>query len=296
MPDLKTDNYARLFISREELAEKIALQQAGKLKGPKLSIVDGSWYLPAMNRDALADYAAARIPGAVFFNIDEIAAKDTNLPHMLPPTGVFAEAVGKMGIAVDDEVVVYDGPGIFSSARVWWTFWIMGCDNIRVLPGGMDGWKEAGMPIETGAPSPKTPARFEIEFDTNDVQNFDYMLNNIHRQQTLVLDARPYGRFAGEVPEPRPGLRSGHIPGSRSLPASDLVRDGALIPIGELREKFREVGFELGAHTTTTCGSGVTAAIISLALEAIGHPDHSLYDGSWADWGSRPNVPIARWD
>ncbi|MGB7334905.1 MAG: sulfurtransferase [Salaquimonas sp.] len=291
-----SDNYQRLFISQNELAEKIAAQQSGTLNGPKLSIVDGSWYLPAMNRDGKAEYAQARIPGAVFFDIDDVASKDQGLPHMLPPTDVFAKAAGKMGISVDDEVVVYDGPGIFSSARVWWTFWIMGCDNIRVLPGGMDAWKAAGLPIETGPPPAKQPAHFEIEFDADDVQDFDYMLNNIQKQQTLVLDARPRARFIGEMPEPRAGLHSGHIPGSRSLPSSELVRDGALIPVDELREKFRQVGFQLGAHTTTTCGSGVTAAIISLALEAIGHPDHSLYDGSWAEWGSKPDVPVARWD
>lgn len=282
---------SRFFITPEALFEAIGENGENNVK-----IVDGSWYLPAMERDGEAEYRAARIPGAVYFDIDRIADPDTDLPHMLPAPEIFAKAVSGLGISNGDTIIVYDGPGLFSAARVWWSFKVMGAADVRVLAGGFDGWKAAGLPVETGAPKPITPAHFEPAFKAAAVRDFDYMLGNLKKGETLVLDARPFPRFTGEAPEPRAGLRSGHMPGSRSLPAADLVRDGKLLPITALRAHFAERGVSADRHVTTTCGSGVTAAILSLALEAIGHDNHSLYDGSWAEWGARPDAVVARWE
>lgn len=295
MSENRNDNYNRLFISRNELSEKIALKKAGKRVGPNLSVIDGSWYLPAMTRDGKAEFDEARIPGAVYFDINAVADTSTNLPHMLPDPEIFAAAVGAIGISDDNEIVVYDGPGLFSSARVWWTFRIMGAKNVRILAGGLDRWKTAGLPLETGAPQEKTPAVFKTDFQAAKVRDYRHMLANIKKSPSLVLDARPYGRFTGEVPEPRPGLRSGHIPGSKSLPATELVADGELVNPDRLDYLLIDMGVDYAEHVITTCGSGVTAAIISLALEAGGYHNHSLYDGSWADWGSQPDAPVAQW-
>lgn len=276
------------FISAEELNAKIG--------SANLRVIDGSWYLPAMGRDGKAEYDTARIPGAQYFDINAIADCSTDLPHMLPSPEVFAEAVGKMGISETDHIVVYDGPGVFCSARVWWTFRIMGAKNVSILAGGFDGWKAAGFATETGEPAKPAPARFKTAFEAGAVRDTAFMLANVSRGETLVLDARPFGRFTGEQPEPRQGLRSGHIPGSKSLPAMDLVHNGELLPRDELKAALAEQGVKESIHVTTTCGSGVTAAILSLALETVNHPSHSLYDGSWAEWGARNDVPVARWE
>lgn len=261
----------------------------------RLRIVDASWYLPAMNRDGRAEFDVMRVPGAQYFDINAIADTSVDLPHMLPSPEAFADAVGKMGITETDEIIVYDGPGLFSSARVWWTFRIMGARNVSILAGGFDGWKAQGHPVEKGAALTPKPAIFKPFLNRDTVRNADYLLANIKRGETLVLDARPFGRFTGEMPEPREGLRQGHIPGSKSLPAMDLIQEGSLLPADALKAALENIGVRPGMHVTTTCGSGVTAAILSLALETIGHDSHSLYDGSWADWGSRGQVPVARW-
>ena len=275
------------LVSREELA--------ASLGRPDLRIVDASWYLPAMGRDGKAEFQASRVPGAVYFDIDAIADHSTGLPHMLPAPGEFAAAMGAMGISESDDIVVYDGPGIFSCARAWWTFRVMGARRVRVLSGGFDGWKAAGLPVETGEPPARTPAQFNPVFQPERVRDFNQMLGNLKRGDTIVLDARPFGRFTGKEPEPRPGLRSGHMPGARSLPWQEVVRDGTLLPLPELRKILLDADAKPGRHVTTTCGSGVTAAILSLALESIGHHDHSLYDGSWAEWGAREDAPVAQW-
>ena len=281
-------NRSPLTISADELASRLGQ--------PNLRIVDGSWYLPAQNRDGAAEYAAARIPGAVYFNIDEIADKSTDLPHMLPRPEKFAAAVGAMGIAETDDIVVYDGPGLFSAPRVWWTFRVMGAKSVRILDGGFDRWKAAGFPIETGAPKPPKPARFRPNFDASRVRAIADIRKNLETQKSLVLDARPTPRFAGQAPEPRPGLRSGHMPGAKSLPADRFAVDGRLKDVEELRDIFESAFLAPDRPAITSCGSGVTAAIISLALESVGHKDHALYDGSWAEWGKADDAPVARWD
>ena len=284
LPEQSPTNF---FITPSELSKILTT--------PNTKLVDASWYLPAMNRDGKAEYDHGRIPGAVNFDINAIADTSSSLPHMLPSPQMFAEAVGAMGISEPDDIIIYDGLGVFSSARVWWTFRIMGAKNVRILAGGIDGWKAAGLPIETGEPAPKNPAKFKTDFQDAKVRDYAYMLTNIRKSPSLVLDARPYGRFTGEIAEPRPGLRSGHIPGSKSLPASDLIENGQLIETSKLDYMLIEMGVDYAEHVTTTCGSGVTAAIISLALETCGYTRHSLYDGSWADWGSQPDAPVARW-
>jgi len=276
------------FISPDELQ--------AKLGSPHLRIVDGAWYLPAQNRNAQAEYEAARIPGAVRFDIDAVSDKTSGLPHMLPSPQDFAAAAGALGISRDDEIVVYDGPGVFSSARVWWTFRVMGASNVRVLEGGFDRWKAAGRPVETGASPPVAPAVFKPDFNPALVSHIDTIRDNVHSARAQMLDARPQGRFTGAVPEPRPGLRSGHVPGSRSLPADTLVSEGKLKDVSTLKKLFEGVSLDFRKPVITSCGSGVTAAIITLALETVGHKDHSLYDGSWAEWGQAEDAPVARWE
>lgn len=273
-----------------------AEQLAARLGAPDLKILDGSWYLPAQNRDGRAEFLAERIPGAVYFDIDAESDPGTGLPHMLPTPQAFAAAAGALGIGESDDIVVYDGPGLFSSARVWWTFRVMGAKRVRILAGGFDRWKQDGFPVETGEPRPPQPAVFHAAFDAGKVRSTADIRANLKIGEALILDARPFGRFTGEVPEPRPGLRSGHIPGSRSLPYDQLVADGTLKDLDSLREIFATFPLEPGRQAVTTCGSGVTAAIISLALESVGHANHALYDGSWAEWGQADDAPVATWE
>jgi thiosulfate/3-mercaptopyruvate sulfurtransferase len=280
------------FISATALAARLA--DTGKTPG--LRIVDGSWYLPAQNRDAAAEYAAARIPGAVRFDIDAVSDKSTALPHMLPKPEEFARVAGELGISESDDIVVYDGPGLFSAARVWWTFRVMGARNVRILEGGFDRWQAAGLPVETGAPHRPVPAKFNAAFARDKVAGIAAIRANVHTGQATILDARPAGRFAGTAPEPRPGLRSGHMPGAKSLPADTLVSDGKLKYISELKKIFQQFSLDPEKPAITTCGSGVTAATITLALESVGHRRHALYDGSWAEWGQADDAPVARWE
>lgn len=274
------------LISQDELANNL----------DSFKIVDASWYLPAHGRDGKKEYETARIPGAVFFDIDGISDTSSALPHMLPAPENFAEMVGRLGISAEDKIVVYDGLGLFSAARCWWSLRVMGAKSVRILQGGFDRWKEAGLPVDKSKPSTPTATKFVAEFDSEKVRNLLEMNQNIKNGDSLVLDARPYQRYTGEAAEPRAGLRSGHIPGSRSMPASDLVKDGTLLPVEALREKFTELKLDANQHITTSCGSGVTAAIITLALASIGFEKLALYDGSWSEWGADETVPVARWD
>ena len=243
-------------------------------------IVDGSWALDGTDMHAL--YTQAHIPGAVFFDIEAISDTSSGLPHMAPSPGMFAAAVGALGIAADDTVVVYDRQGLFSAARVWWTFRLMGHRDVRVLRGGLPAWLDAGFAV-TDAVTIVHPAVYTPVLQAEKIIDLK-ALRKVLGTGTVVLDARPAARFAGAAPEPRSGLRNGHMPGSRSLPFAELIRDGALKPDDELRAIFDAKGADGRAPVVTTCGSGVTAAIISLALAELGRKSR-LYDGSWAQWG-----------
>ncbi|MDQ0135108.1 thiosulfate/3-mercaptopyruvate sulfurtransferase [Neorhizobium galegae] len=262
-----------------------------ELGSPDLKILDASFYLPAQNRDADAEYAAGHIPGAIRFDHDKVADHSTGLPHMVPAPEVFAEAVGQMGIRENDRIVIYDGPGIFSSPRGWWLFRIMGASQVFVLDGGIDGWKAEGRPLETTIPSPE-PVTFTPNFRVDKVIDFQTMLSIVSDGTRQIADARPAGRFAGTDPEPRAGMRSGHMPGALSLPSGTFSVNGKLRSLPELQKAIEDAGIDFGQPVVTSCGSGITAAIITLALESLGHEDNALYDGSWSEWGSRQDTPV----
>lgn len=260
---------------------------AERLDAPDIRVIDASWFLPGDGRDAKALYAARRIPGAIFFDIDEIADKDTALPHMLPKPEKFGSRVKAMGVGDGCRVVVYDSQGLFSAARVWWTFRVMGHDDVTVLDGGFPAWERGGYPIDTGAPQARTPRHFTPRFRADLVRDLPDMRRAVTDGSAPIFDARPAPRFRGEAPEPRAGLRSGHMPGARSVPSSMLVNaNGSLKPADELKRIFSEAGADTTQSAVCTCGSGVTAAIIALALARLGRWDASIYDGSWAEWGA----------
>jgi thiosulfate/3-mercaptopyruvate sulfurtransferase len=260
---------------------------AERLDAPDIRVIDATWFLPGDGRDAKALYAARRIPGAIFFDIDEIADKDTNLPHMLPKPEKFASRMKAMGVGDGCRVVVYDSQGLFSAARVWWTFRVMGHEDVSVLDGGFPAWERGGYPIETGAPQTRSPRHFTPRFRADLVRDVGDMRRAVAGGAQSILDARPAGRFTGEAPEPRPGLRSGHMPGARSVPSGSLVgADGALKSADELQRIFGDAGADTAQAAVCTCGSGVTAPIIALALARLGRWDASVYDGSWAEWGA----------
>ncbi|MBE7183731.1 MAG: 3-mercaptopyruvate sulfurtransferase [Methylobacterium mesophilicum] len=262
-----------------------------RLGSPGLSVIDASWYLPAQNRDAKAEYDAAHIPGAVFFDHDLIVEPDTGLPHSLPNEKLFAQFAGSMGISVDDTIVVYDGPGLFSAPRAWWMFRVMGAKEVFVLDGGFDRWKVAGRPV-TAEPTKIAPCLFEADFDESRVASLADMRRLVADGSARVVDARPAGRFTADEPEPREGMRGGHMPGAANLPAMSLSEDGKLLAPERLREAFEKAGVDLDGPLVTSCGSGVTAAVLTLALETLGQADNRLYDGSWSEWGALPDTPV----
>lgn len=256
-------------------------------------VVDASWYLPAQERDARAEYLAGHIPGAVFFDIDAISDRSTALPHMLPSADQFGEAAGAMGISETDTIVVYDGAGLFSAPRVWWAFRVFGAADVRVLDGGLPAWKAAGLPLERGEPTP-APARFRAVRRDEMVRDFERVGAVLRAGGEAVVDARPGPRFRGEAAEPRAGLKRGHMPGARSLPIDCLVgSSGSLVDAERITAEFAGSGIDLSRPVTATCGSGVTAAILVFALATLGKDDVALYDGSWAEWGGRDDTPIA---
>ncbi|SFT89860.1 3-mercaptopyruvate sulfurtransferase [Mesorhizobium sp. YR577] len=263
-----------------------------KLKTPGISVVDASWYLPAQKRDARAEYDAAHIPGAVFFDLDMVVDPDSDLPHMLPRPNLFAQHVGSMGISADDTIVIYDGPGFFSAPRVWWMFRVMGVFQVYILDGGFDGWKAAGLPV-TSEPTKTAGNVFHANFDAARVASLADMRRIVESGERQIADARPAGRFTGVDPEPRAGMRSGHMPGARNVPASSLSENGQFLPLDRLKEKLEGAGLDLSQPVVTSCGSGVTAAVITLALESLGHTDNKLYDGSWTEWGGLSDTPVA---
>jgi thiosulfate/3-mercaptopyruvate sulfurtransferase len=276
---------SRWLVSTDWLAERLG--QAD------IVVVDASYYLPTQNRDAVAEYLAAHIPGAVFFDIDDIADHSTDLPHMLPGPDQFAKAVGAFGIGDGDTIVVYDALGLFSAARVWWTFRIFGATNVYILDGGLAKWKAENRPLEAGL-GEREPRQFTARMNTNAVAIVDEILLALTSRDVQVVDSRSAERFAGIAPEPRPGLPSGHMPGAFNLPYTKLIENGRLIEPERIAAAFAQVGVDVNKPIITTCGSGVTAAILWFALDAIGKPPQSLYDGSWSEWASRPDLPKAR--
>lgn len=262
-----------------------------RLGTPGLSIVDGSWYLPTQKRNAKAEYDAGHIPGAIFFDQDVVVDPDSPLPHTLPRPEVFAQHVGSMGISADDTIVVYDGPGMFSAPRVWWMFRTMGVFQVYMLDGGFDRWKTEGRPV-TRERTRIAPCVFYANFDKERVASLSDMRRIVGTGESQIADARPAGRFEGVEPEPRAGVRSGHMPGAKSIPALTLSENGKLLPVNCLREALEDAGIDLSKPVVTSCGSGVTAAVITLALESVGHTDNKLYDGSWTEWGGLSDTPV----
>ncbi|HXQ10736.1 MAG TPA: 3-mercaptopyruvate sulfurtransferase [Caulobacteraceae bacterium] len=278
-----SDPFPDPIVSTAELAERLGTDD--------LVVIDATWFMPATPRDARAEYAEQQIPGAVFFDIDEISDDESVLPHMLPSPAVFSAHARRMGVNPESEIVVYDAHGLFSAARAWWSFRAMGHAAVRVLDGGLPAWIAEGRPLEAGE-RPPAPGRFEARPDAGLVRDLARVRAALAGRGEQLLDARSRARFLGEAPEPRPGLRSGHMPGALNLPFDEVLETGRLLDAAELRRRFANAGVDLGSPIVTTCGSGVTASVLALALARLGAWRTAVYDGSWSEWGARADTPI----
>lgn len=282
------DGDGEMLVSTEWLAASLA--------APDIRVVDASWYLPDAGRDPKAEYRAAHIPGAVFFDIEDISDDTSGLPHMLPSPEKFASRVRRLGLGDGTRIVVYDGGPMYGAARAWWMFRAMGHEDVVVLDGGLPKWRAEGRPLEDLPPMPRE-RHFTARINGLLVRERDQMLANLESGREQVVDARSAARFAGTAPEPRPGLRGGHIPGSRNLPWDRLLRaDGTLRAPTEIAALFGEAGITPDRPVVTTCGSGMSAALLLFALARTGRRDVALYDGSWSEWGADPTLPIATGD
>lgn len=265
---------------------------ANRLRAPDVRVVDGSWHMPSEGRNGRAEYLQAHIPGAVFFDIDAIADQSTDLPHMLPSPEAFARAAGDLGLPREADIIVYDTTGIRSAARVWWTLRAMGYPQVHVLDGGLRKWMAEGRPIEPGEVWPRAAA-VEPKFDAGLVRSLDEVREILASGSARMVDARSIARFLGEASEPRAGLRAGHMPGAANLPWEQVIaQDGTLRGEKELKAIFKGVGVDLRKPIVTTCGSGVTASVLALALARLGLDRTAVYDGSWTEWGARPDTEV----
>ena len=266
-----------------------------RLGGPGLRVVDASWYLPGSGRDPGAEYAAGHIPGAVFFDLDAVSDPQSKLPHMLPAAAAFTRSMSALGLSDEDDIVVYDGSGVnLSAPRVWWMFRVFGHERVAVLDGGMGKWRREGRPVEPGVVKLR-PGRFSARLDARQVRELQGVRANVDTGAEQVVDMRSAGRFAGTAPEPRPGLRGGHIPGSFNLPFDELVApDGTLLPRDELRRRIARAGVDPARPIIATCGSGTSACALIHALHVLGYDRAALYDGAWTEWGGREDTPVER--
>ena len=274
---------SKIFVSTAWLVDHLG--------DPDLQVVDASWYLPTQGRDGRTEYEAGHVPGAIYFDLDAVSDHTSGLPHMLLDAAAFGREAGQLGLSSDTTLVVYDGAGLFSAPRVRWTLRLFGAREVLILEGGLPKWKTEGRPLETG-PSTAAPARFAARQAAGKVADLDAVRRVVADGSAQVVDARPATRFKGEAPEPRLGISSGHMPGSLNVPFSAVVSDGAMKPPEDLRRTFAEAGVDLDRPVVASCGSGVSAAILVLAMEILGKDDAVLYDGSWAEYAGQPDTPI----
>ena len=266
---------------------------ASHLGQPDLVVFDATKYLPTEPKDAVAEFRAAHLPKARLFDIDAIADPDTDLPHMVPTPGRFARLIGGLGVSNRSFVVFYDQKGLFSAARGWWMLGLFGHDRVAVLNGGLPKWLAEGKPVEIGDAPPAVPETFRPDFRATRLRGIGDILADLTTRRELLLDARPPGRFSAKLPEPRPGMRSGHIPGAVNLPFTELLAaDQTMLPLDPLRARLVQAGADGSQPVVTCCGSGVSACILTLAMVRAGLPPGAVYDGSWSEWGSRPDTPV----